>query len=178
MNLRGARDARAWAAVLLLAVGCGDDTSATGGTGAGGSSNGGSSAGGSSAGGYNAGGSNAGGSNAGGSNAGGTGGGGSNAGGAGGGFAGGCADLVGSCLASNGICSDYGVGGPDPVNCTNAGFVWVEESCVTRPDADVGAGCMGTDPYCGIVWYPVTSAAAYPMFQMTCENSGQMWIVL
>ena len=100
--------------------------------------------------------------------------------GTGGGFSGGCTDLVGSCLVpASGNCSDYGVGAPGTqADCTNAGFVWSAQSCVDRSDANVGAGCKGTVPYCGIAWYAASSSAAYPGFQATCENSGQTWILL
>ncbi len=108
------------------------------------------------------------------------GGGGGTTAGTGGGFTGGCADLVGSCyVPANGNCSDYGVGAPGTqADCTNAGFVWSAQSCVDRSDANVGAGCKGTVPYCGIAWYGVQNMAGYPGFQATCENSGQTWIVL
>lgn len=170
--------------LAALAIGCGDDTSATGGSGTGASNSGGNGTGatgaGTSSGGNGTGGAAVGGAAAGGAAAGGAAAtGGSNTGGAGGAFTGGCPDVVGSCLASTGVCSDYGVGGLDPSGCTNAGFVWLAESCVTRADADVGAGCLGMGPpYCAVFWYPKSSEAAYPGFQMTCENSGQTWIVL
>ena len=177
MNKRARRAGQL--AFLALIVGCGDDSAGGGGTGGSGGDGAGASGGSDTTGGAPAGGNGSGGAAAGGAAEGGAATGGSDTGGAGGSFSGGCPDLVGSCLASNGICSDYGVGGPDPINCTNAGFVWVEESCVTRDDAEVGAGCLGMGPpYCGVVWYPVASEANYPSFQMTCEDSGQTWIVL
>lgn len=166
--------------VAPLLVGCGDSTSSVGGAGHGGDgtgaadNSGGDGTGGAAAGGGGTGGAAA----AGGNGAGGAATGGSDTGGAGGGVIG-CADFVVSCLAASGVCIDYGVGGNTADFCIDSGFVPLEESCVTRADADVGAGCFWpSPPFCSVTWYPVSAEEDYPNFEQQCENSGQTWIVL